>query len=426
MGSDNEKFKQRRTPEALREKDWRTEYGRDRARIIHSAAFRRLQGKTQVMGAGECDFHRTRLTHSLEVSQIGLGLFEGILRRDFIRKKEQFYKDIASFSRPVIASACYAHDIGHPPYGHGGERALHEVMKNNGGFEGNAQTVRILVKLEKYKKSYGINPTRRILLSVLKYPVCFSSYSKKLQRKEKPPKCYYDDEKDAIDWALSIFCKSDLFEFSKLSKNNKPNYKTFDASIMDCADDIAFCAHDLEDIVARELVLEKELMNKLDNFYSEYPEMKKINYSRNDFKKLYTDSYSRKSSIGKLVNFLMVNTKLLARDVFEHPILQYNLIINERIAPFVEFLKKKVTYNMVVDKPEVQMLEKKGKMLISKLWGEFSRDPERLIPRWEEMDGPESNERKICDYIAGMTDAFAAKIYNRLFTPGFGSSKDEL
>src|SRR5690349_19504942 len=124
--------------------DTRTPYQRDLGRIVHSASFRRLQTKTQVMGTGEGDFHRTRLTHSLEVGQIGRGIVWNLQAN-----AEEAHKRFLPSSE-LIEAICYAHDLGHPPFGHGGERALHQQMRFYGGFEGNAQTIRILTRLEKY------------------------------------------------------------------------------------------------------------------------------------------------------------------------------------------------------------------------------------------------------------------------------------
>src|SRR5260370_26840570 len=135
--------------------DTRLPYQRDLGRIVHSASFRRLQTKTQVMGTGEGDFHRTRLTHSLEVGESGRGIVWKLAARDGGE-----YHDLLPPSE-LIEAICYAHDLGHPPYGHSGERALHSRMKAFGGFEGNAQTIRILAKLEKYYRGEGIKPTRR-------------------------------------------------------------------------------------------------------------------------------------------------------------------------------------------------------------------------------------------------------------------------
>lgn len=148
--------------------DPRSPFQRDRARIMHSAAFRRLQGKTQVMGVGEGDFHRTRLTHSIEVSQIGYGLLQ-VLQS----KKQNLDENAQKWlpERDLIEAACLAHDLGHPPFGHKGEQALHEAMLQHGGFEGNGQTLRIITKLEKYKeRGKGLYPTRRLTLGILKYP----------------------------------------------------------------------------------------------------------------------------------------------------------------------------------------------------------------------------------------------------------------
>ncbi|MFD1203775.1 dGTP triphosphohydrolase [Sporosarcina contaminans] len=125
----------------------RDEFERDYGRIIHSSAFRRLQGKTQVFGPSEGDFHRTRLTHTLEVSQIARGIAIQLNEKEIKKINKDFWIDIS-----LIESAALAHDLGHPPYGHQGERALNAcVLKytnNKYGFEGNAHTLRLLTKLE--------------------------------------------------------------------------------------------------------------------------------------------------------------------------------------------------------------------------------------------------------------------------------------
>jgi dGTPase len=155
------KFRERLHEDPPRPDDHRDPYERDKARVIHSAAFRRLQGKTQVMGVGEGDFHRTRLTHSIEAGQIGEGLI--------IALRHQHHEDTKILSwlptNALMIAACYAHDLGHPPYGHAGERALQSRMFGRGGFESNAQTLRILTKLETFRHHQGINPTRRTMLA---------------------------------------------------------------------------------------------------------------------------------------------------------------------------------------------------------------------------------------------------------------------
>lgn len=408
-----------------RHKEWRTEFNRDRARIIHGAAFRRLQGKTQVMGAGEGDFHRTRLTHSMEVAQIALGIFQG-LKYGELGKVCKDLEGCLINARPVISSACYAHDLGHPPFGHGGERALHAQMKECGGFEGNAQTVRILTRLEKYHEDKGINPTRRILLSVLKYPVSYSEYPTEFQQKDKPPKCYFDSEKDIVDWALNAFTKEDKKRFIELT-GNKPKHMTLDASMMECGDDIAYCTHDLEDIIARKLISKEDLLKSLDNNLNEDDMVcDNFKFTTNDFEDMFENAYKRKQKIGKLVHMLIATCVLNYDKDFSHPLLAHRISTNPKLKKFITFLKKDLTYGMVVAKPEVQMLERKGQRLITKLFQEYCSAPDQLIPHWDEFETHETTRRRICDYIAGMTDSFAEKMYHRMFTPGFGSSRDEL
>lgn len=161
--------------------DTRSPFRRDWARLIHSASFRRLQGKTQLFPSDENDYFRNRLTHSLEVAQIGSGIASGLNDREAFLKDNPIDVDLVHF-------AGLAHDLGHPPFGHNGEKALDRLMRDQGGFEGNAQTLRILTRLEKKEtKDFplksptprlfdghedlrtGLNLTMRSLASILKY-----------------------------------------------------------------------------------------------------------------------------------------------------------------------------------------------------------------------------------------------------------------
>ena len=171
--------RERRFPEKLPKGDERTEFERDRSRIIHSAAFRRLQGKTQVFTAGEGDFFRTRLTHSLEVAQIGKGLALR-LRAD----------------PDLVEAVSLIHDIGHPPFGHSGEEELKLLMRPYGGFEANAQNIRILTKLENKSGKYdGLNLTRATIDGQLKYKEAFEPTKRKF---------VYEDDIGIVDWASSL------------------------------------------------------------------------------------------------------------------------------------------------------------------------------------------------------------------------------
>ncbi|RTZ86457.1 MAG: dGTPase, partial [SAR324 cluster bacterium] len=213
-------WKERRAPSGVQRKDdHREDYERDRARVIHSSAFRRLQAKTQILGVLDGDFHRTRLTHSMEVAQIGRGLVLNFVKRypelkDLLPRLEQ------------IETTGLAHDLGHPPFGHGGESALNYAMANYGGFEGNGQTLRILTKLESHTPEHGLDLTRRTLLGVLKYPVPYSRLYRKtlpvadltyeklnFQQTWQPPKCYLDTEQDVLNWILFPLSASDKKNF---------------------------------------------------------------------------------------------------------------------------------------------------------------------------------------------------------------------
>ena len=160
--------------ERLREssrEDYRSPFQIDRDRIIHSSEFRRLQGKTQVFLPGEYDFYRTRLTHSIEVSQIGRSICSYLLS-----SQNDIFNDNYYIDSDLVESACLAHDLGHPPFGHAGERTLHRLMEPYGGFEGNAQTLRLITEIfyRTDNSRRGMNPTRAFIDSILKYKSLFS------------------------------------------------------------------------------------------------------------------------------------------------------------------------------------------------------------------------------------------------------------
>lgn len=215
-------------------KTYRTAFERDRARVLHSSALRRLGAKTQVVAPDSDDFVRTRLTHSLEVAQVGreLGATLGC-------------------DPDVVDTACLAHDLGHPPFGHNGEKALDALAADCGGFEGNAQTLRLLTRLETKTfrangSSAGLNLTRASLDAACKYP--WPRSEAPLTTEGKPTRKFgvYSDDEPVFRWLRGISASGAPASAKELPEAGR---SCMEAQVMDLADDISYSVHDVEDAV---------------------------------------------------------------------------------------------------------------------------------------------------------------------------------
>ena len=407
--------------------DVRSPFERDRSRILHSAAFRRLQGKTQVFAPSESDFYRTRLTHSLEVAQIGKGL---ALRLG---------ADV-----DIVEAACLAHDIGHPPFGHTGEFELKRLMKSEGGFEANAQNLRILTRLESKSVQYeGLNLSRAVVDAQLKYKDLFN---------DDLDKFVYEADSETVSWA-SEEASSHYSEF----RNPGEELRSFECEIMNLADDIAFSVHDLEDSIHAGYIdahtfegndrrIDRVLDKVAEVFKGEREDVQKTYGRLVKYISRYIDQSSgdsgalphrrRKSRRKELTSFLIgryINAPLRtdrgqAKGAVSD---RYRYTVVMPTEPSVEMrLLRELVHELVIRSERVVTLEEKAKFIVRKLFDKFTGEKGYyLLPDdWRELSdhggGDASLPRVACDYISGMTDDYALKTYSRLFLPAQGSIFD--
>ncbi|RMX03438.1 dNTP triphosphohydrolase [Corticibacter populi] len=421
------------------------QYQRDRARIIHSAAFRRLQSKTQVLKPGESDFYRTRLTHSLEVAQLGSGICAQLAATQPAEYR-------ACIPSPMLIEAiCLAHDLGHPPFGHGGEGALNTFMKDHGGFEGNGQTLRIATRLGEYSEAHGLDLTRRTLLGLLKYPAPHHRVAHYPQPDAgwqapapgsgiprqacKPPKCIHDDEADVLAWILAPFSSGDRQRFTAIDapatpgRHARTRHKAFDTSIMELADDIAYGVHDLEDAIALRLVTaaqwQANVVARADALRWDTPEQAQQFGELLTFAsaQLFGDGEKpRKHAISRIVGFLVRHIRIEPQHRFEAPLLDLQAVMAPGVQGFLALLKDFVMQYVIL-RQQVQELEYKGQHMLMRLFEVLLENPRRLLPLdcQQLLEQGAALERTVCDHLASMTDREATLGYGRLFMPGIGA-----
>lgn len=390
-----------------RKEDLRTPFQVDRDRIIYSAAFRNLQSKTQVFHTGEYDFYRTRLTHSLEVAQIGRGICNHLLHRKPLRA--DFFID-----PDLVEACCLAHDIGHPPFGHAGESALNEVLSAHGGFEGNAQTLRILSDLI-FGPDGGMRPTRALLDGVLKYKKVF------IDPKKTSSKFLYAEQQEILDfvYAHPSWAAADL-----------ASCRSIECQIMDWADDVAYGLMDIVDgFNAHFLTIDN--LKKWRKGKSLKKDQIKI------FAELVDDISEGKLDrpFAKHIGDCITGTSLVrSKSPLRRQSNRYafDLVVNPSLRERVDFYKW-LSVDLIFHTPQIKQLEYKGRNILTKLFVAFNENYTsgkkrlELLPKNVEAEidkDPIQTQRLLGDYLSSLTDAACIRIYRRLFDPAYGSFTD--
>jgi len=348
-------------------KDDRPAFERDRDRIIHSSAFRRLEYKTQVFVNHEGDYYRTRLTHTLEVAQIA----KGIARR-------------LKLNEELTESLSLAHDLGHTPFGHSGEKALNKLMKDMGGFEHNLQSLRVVEVLEdKYPGFKGLNLTWETREGIVKH---------------------------------SSSCDNPCY--AHLEGYQPDTVPTLEAQIINLADEIAYNNHDIDDALEagffsfedlRGVELCEGVIQRVEEKYPEIPEYKKkyqtistlIGYLINDVVSSSEENI-KQSKVKTLEDVKAVNKILIL----------YSPQVGKKTTELKDFLQKNVYQHYKVERMRV-----KAERYVTLLFETYRDNPSLLPQKYFERIETEPKERIICDYIAGMTDRYAMDEYKKLFEP---------
>jgi dGTPase len=361
MKSYNSKGRTHKEPEH----PYRSAYQRDRDRIIHSAAFRRLEYKTQVFVNHEGDYYRTRLTHTLEVAQIARTIAYAL-----------------KLNADLVEAVALAHDLGHAPFGHSGEDALNEIMANYGGFNHNMQSLRVVDILEeRYPDFPGLNLTWEVREGIVKHSSAFD-------------------------------------KIGKLKEFLPEESATLETQVVDIADEIAYDNHDLDDGLTSGLIREDDLekLKVWGNIYERISrkyakidtELKKYLIIRSLIDIQVTDL------IGETEINIEKNKIRSHSDVkkTEEKLAAFSKEMMDLRRPLREFLIKKLYCHY-----RVIRMSNKAKRFIQELFNVYIKSPEQLPPHIEKRVAVDGVRRAVCDYIAGMTDRYALDEYKKLFDP---------
>ena len=383
-------------------------FQRDYARIMYSSSFRRLQGKMQLLGIRNDQFFRNRLTHSLEVAQIARSI-AGTIQYD---AGESY----------IVEAGALAHDLGNPPFGHAGERYLNKLFQDIGGFEGNAQTLRILTNIEKKRPEFrGLNLTYRSMLSVVKY---FNKFDiEKYKSDGKSQKFIYDEDYDLL---------------KKFIDDNRIKVRTLDVQIVDIADEIAYAAHDLEDGLRVKAFTIDEILH---DYKAKYGDTESYNVFEENVKKareragygtnkIDSTQYSklfRQELASRLINLALNNIDLVpVTDEMKNKTntMQVEELGFKKYGELIHGLKD-IVFRCINHNDDVYHYEQQGKKVIKFLKDLYTDDEMYLPPEYrakeifnqyenlknENLD--KLQNRLICDYIAGTMDSYAISVYEK-------------
>lgn len=395
----------------------RNAYHRDYTRILYSSSFRCLQGKMQILGIQTDASFRNRLTHSLEVSQIARSIAEHVgeaVGGDAYSSSNDLY---------VIEAAALAHDIGHPAFGHCGEKVL-DNLNPTLRFEGNAQNYRVLRTLEKKIPEHGgLNLTNRMLLSVNKYIVREDELR---HDGKKVDKFMYADDYDLL---------MDVRRGCGMEKE-----RTLDVQIIDVADEIAYAVHDLEDALSIGYFDVNELAYLLEGYLKEKSEcllvfkhcVKRAEESARRVLTGTAQEYSlifRKELVSELTNVLINDIGVV--DVDSDMNAEHGTAVEKELG-FCRYKAlakglKRVTFECINRRDSVALYEQRGETVIKGLYGmftdtEYNRNYNLLPPEYRPAS-PDGLSRAVIDYIAGMMDTFAISLYEKHFGVKFDEIK---
>ena len=385
----------------------RTEFARDRARIIHSFALRRLAAKTQVAVPWATDFPRTRLSHSLECAQVGRELGAAL-----------------GADPDLMEGACLAHDIGHPPFGHNGEEALNLIAQSCGGFEGNAQSLRLLIRLEAKTvlpdgKSIGLNLTRASLDAATKYPWTRSVNAKKFG--------VYEDDLEIFNW---------------YRQGVDSGKSSMEAQIMDWSDDIAYSVHDLEDSLVSGQIKLDQLSDDLPKLFTVAKQMyldditeSEMQSALNSLQKLscwprYYDGTHRslarlKDLASQLIGRFAQAAEVATQEKYgDGDLTRYNANLVVPRAQRVEVaLLKSMAGHYVINATDSQIrYAEQQKILTQLVEAILASAPDTLesffLQDWQRAQTDQARLRVVIDQVASLTDPGALTLHNRLVNRG--------